>query len=263
MYKLSISTMVYLSLPPSKAIERLTSRGFRAIEVSYTNFLVNSVREFAELNRVAEVVSRHSLEVFSIHLPYDRIGVDELSLASTLSRFFKWIRILDRLGVNFYVTHLPELPASEKSIYTAARFIKNIAESVGGNSLILVENTTSSVHIGSSPRWLAEILRSVDTANVGVCVDVGHALVARVPIEEFRKQLGALVRAVHLHDNDGLSDKHFLPGRGILRVSELAEFIAAVKPLYVVAEVACRGLAECDALLSKVRDLKSTLGVST
>ncbi|MCS7098965.1 MAG: sugar phosphate isomerase/epimerase [Sulfolobales archaeon] len=263
MPKLSVSTMIYLGLPPSKAIERIASRGFRALELSYSNFLASGTREFSELGRVADTASSYSLEAFSVHLPYDRYGTDELSLASTTSRFYRWVRALDKLSVNFYVVHLPSFPPTEKFIQVAAKFVDSIASSVSGGSWVLVENTTDVPHVGSSVSGIASVLERANSLSVGVCVDVGHALITRTPLEDFRARLGGLVKAVHIHDNDGFSDTHLLPGRGILRLSDLVEFVASAKPPYAVAEVACGRLSECDFLLNGVRELRSVLGSFT
>ncbi len=263
MFRLGVSTMLYLRLTPSRAAERLLSRGLRAVELSYDNFLLSRTDELSELERVADVVSAYSIEAFSVHLPYDRPGPGEPGLTRSVERFARWMRILDRLRVDFYVAHLPSLPRSKSSVSLAARYLKSLAELTTGGARVLVENPSSRALLGAVPEDIADVVRAVESSTVGVCVDVGHALLTGVPLRTFGDVLGNLVKAVHVHDNDGFSDSHMLPGTGVLNIEELAELVAGVGFPRMVAEVACSGLVECDSLLNAIRlferDLRSLL----
>jgi len=49
-----------------------------------------------------------------------------------------------------------------------------------------------------------------------VCLDTGHInAFSRLPVKRWWEVLGERVIALHLHDNDGLSDDHLPPGNGI------------------------------------------------
>ncbi|MEM2007386.1 MAG: sugar phosphate isomerase/epimerase family protein [Sulfolobales archaeon] len=255
--------MVYLSLPPSEAVERVLLRGFKSVELSYDNFLSSRVRELAELSKVADTVSRYNLESFSVHLPYDSLELGVFRLTSFISRLSKWVKVLDRVSVDFYVTHLPHLPPSRDSIDAAVRYLRKLADIVSGSSQILVENIASTGRLGASPEELLAVVRNADIPRLGVCVDVGHAMIARTSLPSFSSILRELIKSVHLHDNDGFSDKHLLPGVGVLDVDKLMEFLAVTKPILVVAEVACRGLSECDSVLNSIADIGLVLKRAT
>lgn len=259
LFKFGVSTMVYLALTPSKAVERILLKGFKSVELSYDSFLSSKVGELSELGKVVDEASKYTLESFSVHLPYDSLELGEPGISKAIARFSKWIKALDRLGVTFYVTHLPRLPPSKSSVDLAVRYLKNLVDLLGSGSQVLVENIANTAQLGATPEDLLEVMRRVDTPKLGVCVDVGHATIARIPLREYSSLLGSSVRSVHVHDNDGFSDKHMLPGTGVLGVSELAGFLSDVKPFLVVAEVACAGLRECDNVLNSIRDFESVL----
>lgn len=231
------------------------------MELSYDNFLVSKVRELPELSRVVEVVSTYSVEAFSVHLPYDWHGFSESRLSSVISRLSSWMRVLSGLSVGFYVTHLPSLPPSTNSINVAVKYLSNLTKLVSGDSQILVENTSSTALLGARPEDLLETVNQVSSPVVGVCVDTGHAQITKTPLRAFSDLLGNLVRSMHVHDNDGLSDKHMLPGSGVMRIEELAEFAARVRPFLVVAEVVCKNSGQCEGVLGLIRrfgqDLKN------
>ncbi|MEM1622809.1 MAG: sugar phosphate isomerase/epimerase [Sulfolobales archaeon] len=251
--------MVYLTLPPSRAVEKVLQHGFKSVELSYDNFLTNRVGEMAELNEVVDKVSRYTLDSFSVHLPYDNLELSTFRPASSISRFSRWIKLLDRVNVDFYVTHLPNLPPSRESIDVAVKYLRNIADLVSSSSLVLVENTASAGRLGATPEDLLAVVRYADAPNLGVCVDVGHAIIARVSLTSFSSTLRELVKSVHLHDNDGFSDKHLFPGSGVLDLGRLVEFLAVARPNLVVAEVACKGLSECDNVLNSIADIGNVL----
>jgi sugar phosphate isomerase/epimerase len=66
-----------------------------------------------------------------------------------------------------------------------------------------------------------------EKTNVGVCVDVGHALLSSDAgsrpvsgyLERYRDQLVHL----HVHDNDGVDDEHLVPGEGLMPWRDLAD----------------------------------------
>lgn len=66
-----------------------------------------------------------------------------------------------------------------------------------------------------------EAIRYVDELNAlagqrlfGFCFDTGHAHACRVDIPQALRTLGERIVALHIHDNDGLSDQHLAPGMG-------------------------------------------------
>lgn len=89
------------------------------------------------------------------------------------------------------------------------------------------ENLPGYHPIGSDVGRLAEMLREVGAPHTGMCFDTGHANMtgdAARAIEAAREQ----ILYVHLCDNDGLADQHLMPGRGTLKMDEVAAGLWAV-----------------------------------
>jgi sugar phosphate isomerase/epimerase len=57
------------------------------------------------------------------------------------------------------------------------------------------------------------ILDAINTAEVGACLDTGHAFLSGDMQSLIRKLRGHL-KMIHAHDNDGAQDDHFAPGDG-------------------------------------------------
>jgi sugar phosphate isomerase/epimerase len=95
---------------------------------------------------------------------------------------------------------------------TAIEHLKAFASPLGMQ--LLLENLTNNV---ATPENLLEILRVGHFANVGICLDVGHAHLASSVAEAF-ELLAPRIKELHLHDNHalegGLGDEHLWPGSG-------------------------------------------------
>lgn len=91
--------------------------------------------------------------------------------------------------------------------------------------MLLLENmfsTYNETHYESCCCTGWEVKRLVDDLNeaagarcFGFCFDVGHSVLARRQIEKFMTEAGDSIRAFHIHDNDGIKDKHQAPFTGI------------------------------------------------
>ena len=78
----------------------------------------------------------------------------------------------------------------------------------------------------------AEVLRAIvdeaDSPALGLVYDSGHASLAGRTVETVR-QMGPRLWGVHMHDNGGKEDDHFLPGMGVVALEDAARALAEVK----------------------------------
>lgn len=70
--------------------------------------------------------------------------------------------------------------------------------------------------MGNSPEELLELVRGYDDSTVGINVDVNHAMSRYREIPEMIRELGARVHALHLSDYDGVDERHWGIGLGII-----------------------------------------------
>ena len=53
--------------------------------------------------------------------------------------------------------------------------------------------------------------------SFGLCLDTGHLNVLRIDPRVYIPQLGSRIKALHIHDNNGMTDQHLAPYNGIIR----------------------------------------------
>ena len=100
--------------------------------------------------------------------------------------------------------HLASLVRSLEELAPAAqRYGVRLAIEVIPNSL-------------STPSALVDLIESdIDAAELGICMDVGHARLMGDVVDAIETCSGHLI-ATHLHDNRGRSDDHLVPGKGVI-----------------------------------------------
>lgn len=66
------------------------------------------------------------------------------------------------------------------------------------------------------PEKSFQLIRKINDENFKFCLDTGHAEVCGVSSAEAVRMAGSDLRALHVHDNDGLNDKHYVPYLGVI-----------------------------------------------
>lgn len=113
--------------------------------------------------------------------------------------------------------------AKERSLDSLERLITVAGEL---EVKLAVENVGSN---GSSDLFTLEeyleFLGQLNSDTVVSLLDVGHAFLNRWPLGEAIKRLGTRLYSLHLHDNDGIKDRHLPLGKGILPWGEVWDSI--------------------------------------
>lgn len=68
---------------------------------------------------------------------------------------------------------------------------------------ILLENIFEE-----EPSMLKELIETIDLPNIKINLDIGHAKLGKVSLEEWIKELKDHIEYIHVHSNNGLHDQH-------------------------------------------------------
>lgn len=82
---------------------------------------------------------------------------------------------------------------------------------------------------GSIPVELAALVDGFDSPHVGACWDTGHAQIQGIQQGAALRSLGSRLKALHIQDNDGVSDQHLAPYYGKVNWSEI---VTALREMY-------------------------------
>ena len=120
-------------------------------------------------------------------------------------------------------------------IKAAADFWQGFEENIPPGVKVFIENVEDE-----TPDILAELIRRVDSPNIGCCFDIGHAHCnSNVPVSEWARVLGGHIGHVHIHDNHGDKDAHLPLGKGNAPLADVIEKVLSAAGEAVPFVVEC------------------------
>ena len=226
-----ISTHLYVGdrLDRDHLVE-IAAHGFDAVEV----FAVKSHFDYRDRRAaiaLAEWLDDTRLTLRSMHAPIARDYVngswkDGLSLAATdesqrkaaVEEALATLDIAAAVRYSTLVVHggVPEPhggPADNHlaSLVRSLEELSPVAQQYGVRLAVeVIPNTLST------PAALVDLIESdIDAADLGICMDVGHARLMGDVVDAIETCSGHLF-TTHLHDNRGRNDDHLVPGKGVI-----------------------------------------------
>lgn len=216
-----------VSLNPVKGMTRLEDY----IDCGFTHFEVTmpvsgeEKRGPAEMLKMAEPIVRamqaKGICPWSIHLPFgggwDVAHPDPAERARVAKALREIVKGVADWGVQVLTLHACLEPVQDSNRFLRIlRSVESVCEirdcADEWGMRVAVENLPRSC-LGNSSEELLAILRAAG-GGVGCCFDVNHLL-----IEDHRVFLDTLARqtiTTHLSDYDGVDERHWLPGKGIV-----------------------------------------------
>jgi len=176
------------------------------------------------VRRAAETLLELGMEAYSFHAPFaDNIDIassDDAQRNAALAEVIQAAEAAAILRVHYFVIHPgPENPpeasgddqlARMRSVVTTLNEVARRCRELG--IMCVLENKLPHLLFGNTSDILW-ILDAINTAEVGACLDTGHAFLSG-DLQSLIKKLRGHLRMVHAHDNHGERDDHFPPGDG-------------------------------------------------
>ncbi len=260
MYKLNYGR----SLGFHKALDADYIKGLRELGFEYVDFDLcekcwqysweDELECFSDMEKCAELFLKAGFKFNAIHLPFgrdfdfcspDKADRDHAVECSHI--------LLDRLRefripfVNLHTSACDLKPDRDRK-----RAIKDFRDVMPE----ITEDRDYTFCVENLPRNClgnvsSEMLELTDGLNLKIVLDVNH--IFKEPIKDFVETLGNRIATLHVSDCDGIDEKHWLPGEGII---DFPEFIAALEKInykgVFMLETADRPLTEYAALKKRL-----------
>jgi sugar phosphate isomerase/epimerase len=177
----------------------------------------------AAVEAAARRLAALNLEVYSVHAPFaepiDITALDPDARRHASDEIERAAEAAARLGARYFVLHPgPErsgLPRGERldRMDNAAAVLNGIAARCRAFGVGLVlENMLPHLFSGHV-RELLWLLGALETVDVGVCLDTGHAFLSG-DLHTVAHKLSGHLWMIHASDNHGRFDDHLPPGDG-------------------------------------------------
>lgn len=188
--------------------------GFEVMEISLPNQSVEENRAFGE--RALALAKEAGVELWSVHIPFarelDLSNPDEALRLKALELLSPSVGLAKEWGAQVIVVHGSSEPNEDASrgarIIACAQSLKALQQEAGSIRVAL-ENLPRSCIARNSGETVP-----LSKNCAGVCFDVNHLLMQSH--ESFLEQAAPEVITTHLSDYDGLDEKHWMPGAGVV-----------------------------------------------
>jgi sugar phosphate isomerase/epimerase len=207
----------------------IAAHGFEAVEVFATRAHFDYHDE-AAVQQLAEWLADTGLELHSVHAPafdalregrwvgsYSNASGDESRRKSALAETEAALAVARIVPFRYLVVHLgmpavEQVPPLDNQRAAARRSVEDIAEMAARVNvqvaLEVIPNTLSSADA------LSHLIEDdLDGADVGICLDYGHAHLMG-DLGEAVETVSGHLWTTHVHDNRGKRDEHLVPFSG-------------------------------------------------
>lgn len=177
------------------------------------------------------------IDIYQVHAPWrypprDASVQDRAERAEKMKKAIEGARIL---GAGYFAVH-PIMPYGadadpepERFFELNFEFFSGLIPTAKANDVVLcIENMPMKALSLSEPEQVLRLVKTLNSDSVGMCLDTGHCSVFGLSPAEELKKAKDFVKILHIHDNDGERDWHWMPFQG---VTDWKSFRAALKEL--------------------------------
>ena len=247
---LGVSTSVFGGAFTLAHIDALDAAGVGVVEVVGP---VDACRfDRPEIRRELRARLRDAhVRVRSVHLPYG--GALDLSLENETARRHavagtaEYLRAAAALGASLAVIHPSAEPISDEArparLDAARRSLADLAPRAAALGVPLAVECLPRTCLGNTAVELASLLEAVDPDAIGACIDVNHLNLREPDLTDAVTVLGSRLLTLHCSENDGVDERHWLPGveggvvdwqafsRGLVRAAYSGPFLYELRSL--------------------------------
>jgi len=169
----------------------------------------------------------------SVHSPIYDVNIARLNQRmreASVESVLDSLEFAKRIGAEILVIHGGNLPgdfpvslmpeAREMSISSLKKLVKKAEE----YEIVLgLENSTRGRNrpLVKQKEDHISIIEKFNSSNLRIVLDVGHANVYRVPLEDYLKSANPYLCEIHLHNNDGKKDFHQPLSQGEIKMLDI------------------------------------------
>lgn len=200
--------------------ERLKTAGVDAIEIS----MADSRYPLIDWRKVVRIAKETEMLFWSFHLPFSPFHINNIASTDAFVRktTVDYLKVLiDRAagyaGIRTFVIHASGEPIAPETRAARMEYAKEglaqLCEAVSSYGAVLAVEDLPRTCLGNCAEEIRELLTADE--RLRVCFDTNHLLGGRKP-QDFIRALGDKIVTVHFSDYDGIDERHWMPGEGII-----------------------------------------------
>lgn len=225
--KLAVSLHTISRNLTKELIDAVIESGIHSLEILSSRF----DNDTFEKNRSAlkNHINNGNLKISSIHLPFGGslaiASLDDECRKNAEDAIEKAINDALDFNAGTIVVHASAEPIEPKDrkpmIAQGTQTLKIFEKIARENSIKFAIELLPRTCIGNTSEELFQMISELDKNHFGICLDVNHLMenFDQLP-DEIRKISDSLFE-LHISDYDGIDEKHWMPGQGVIDWKEL------------------------------------------
>jgi sugar phosphate isomerase/epimerase len=217
-----------------KDINDAARLGFKYLEINFgrvrTEDKLNNISE--EVARIKKIADAAGIKIWSIHLPfgelYDPSILDPAVRQKVIERIHRVLIAVKPFEASKAVLHCSFEPIDSNERAARLDACKSalpiiVADAAEFNIQITIENLPRTC-LGNTSNEILYLTNGID--GIGVCFDINHTL-QETP-QHFVREVGSLIKTIHVSDRDKADERHWLPGEGVIEWNEVIAALSEV-----------------------------------
>lgn len=169
-------------------------------------------REIKSIIESYKIAFQNFKGIKSMHGPFLDLkpaSPDLLIREVSYRRYLNTINIAKELELDYIVFHsqinpyINEPYLRQLNNNQAKEFWDKVLNETDYKGIILIENIFEE-----TPEMLKEYIQTINKPNIKINLDIGHANLGKVKLEDWISELKEYIEYMHIHSNDSLYDKH-------------------------------------------------------
>ena len=219
--KLSIWSSYYHELSIEDAIDRFCKNGIFCSELSDEHGLELLSRNedlYATAREFSDFLKSRDFEMSQGHL---WLRIKLCSDETALAKLCRWVDLYEAIGIKNMVLHCDNLVGTsltrEEKIEKNVAQLRILAKHVKEKDItICLENLRphspqETELVDETASDLLHIIEKIGSPRFGICLDTGHLNLTVKNQREFILTAGKKLKALHIADNEGVTDQHMRP----------------------------------------------------
>lgn len=223
--KVGITSGSFSYLPLERRYLRIRELGYDAVDQDLADTKAACYRDAEAMEEhcrtIRTAVESAGLEIAQVHGPWPTDDTTAENRAKTLVDMRLAVYGCHCLGAPYLIIH-PQMPYgwgreedADFALSLTVELMKNLMPDCEKYGVTLcLENMPMTAHRISTMDRIAEAVAMVGHPNAAICLDTGHTNVFGHDLSDAVRSAGNRLRTLHVHDNDGKSDRHQLPYLG-------------------------------------------------
>jgi len=243
--KIGIESAAYIDrYGLEEGLEKMKDHGYETVDLQDfvdTNqelFTYDDAHFEEYLKNKRQIIEKAGIEISQVHGPW-RWPPQDFEEADRKERFEKMARSIvgtKILGCKNFVIH-PIMPFGDNQDPEPERlwemnyeFFDKLTDIADENDVtICFENMPMTQLSLSTPAQILSFVKTMNRKNFKICLDTGHCAVFGIqPAKAVREIGNDLLRVLHVHDNNGHGDLHWIPYTGFIDWDDFSNALSEI-----------------------------------